>query len=52
MPVVVVDIHMPFWPMARFMVKAAFAAIPALIITTLILWILLAVFARGFKNLL
>lgn len=52
MPVVVVDIHMPFWPMVRFMVKAAFAAIPALIITTLILWMLLAVFARGFKNLL
>jgi hypothetical protein len=30
--VIVTDIHMPFWSMVRFMVKWAFAAIPALII--------------------
>ena len=51
MPVVVVDIHMQFWSMVWFMVKATFAAIPALIITTLILWMLLAALTRGFKNL-
>lgn len=31
-PVVVVDIHMRFWSMVVFMVKAALAAIPAMII--------------------
>lgn len=30
--VVVTDVHMPFWSMVVFMVKWAFAAIPALII--------------------
>lgn len=46
-PVVVVDVHMRFWSMVWFMVKAAFAAIPALIITTLIMWALIA-FLSGF----
>jgi len=34
--VVVTDIRMPFWSMVRFMVKWAIAAIPALIILTII----------------
>jgi hypothetical protein len=34
--VVVTDVHMPFWSMVVFMVKWAFAAIPALIILMVI----------------
>jgi hypothetical protein len=34
--VIVTDIKMPFWSMVRFMVKWAIAAIPALIILTII----------------
>ncbi|MDK2779469.1 MAG: hypothetical protein KYX62_17630 [Pseudomonadota bacterium] len=35
-PVVVTDIQMPFWSMVFFMVKAVIAAIPAIIILTII----------------
>lgn len=34
--IVVTDVHMPFWSMVVFMVKWAFAAIPALIILMVI----------------
>lgn len=34
--VIVVDIKMPFWSIVVFMVKAAIAAIPAVIILTLV----------------
>lgn len=46
-PVVVVDIQMRFWSMVVFMVKWAFAAIPALIIIGLIITVL-AMFLKGF----
>ncbi|MFW2373348.1 MAG: hypothetical protein ACN4GM_09530 [Gammaproteobacteria bacterium] len=36
----IVDIKMPFWSMVVFMVKAALASIPALIILTIIFAIL------------
>ena len=38
-PVVITDIHIPFWSMVVFLVKVAIAAIPAI----LILWVLAAV---------
>lgn len=34
--VVVTDIHIPFWSMVVFMVKAAIAAIPAMLILTVV----------------
>lgn len=46
-PVVVVDIQMKFWSMVVFMVKWAFAAIPALIIIALIITAL-TMFLTGF----
>lgn len=46
-PVVVVDIQMRFWSMVVFMVKWAFAAIPALIIIAVIITII-SMFSVGF----
>ena len=37
-PVVVIDIQMNFWSMVGFMVKWAFATIPAILIIMLIVW--------------
>ena len=34
--VAIVDVRMPFWSMVVFMVKAAIAAIPAMIILTML----------------
>lgn len=48
-PVVVVDIQMRFWSMVVFMVKWAFAAIPALIIIALIITAL-TMFLTGFMS--
>ncbi len=48
-PVVVVDIQMKFWSMVVFMVKWAFAAIPALIIIALIITAL-SMFLTGFMS--
>jgi hypothetical protein len=42
--VVVTDIRMPFFSMVIFMVKWAFAAIPALIILSLIWGLIMALF--------
>jgi hypothetical protein len=35
-PIVVTDIHMPFWSMVVFLVKLALAAIPAIVILTIL----------------
>jgi len=40
----IVDIKMPFWSMVIFMVKATVAAIPAMIILTILWFLVLAVF--------
>ena len=45
--VIVTDIKMPFWSMVRFMVKWAIAAIPAILILT-ILGALLSTAITGF----
>jgi hypothetical protein len=42
--VIIKDIQMPFWSMVTFMVKWAFAAIPAIIIVAIIITALIAVF--------
>ena len=44
----IVDIKMPFWSMVMFMVKAAIASIPAIIILTIIFTILSAIFGGIF----
>jgi hypothetical protein len=41
--VVIRDIQMPFWSMVTFMVKWAFAAIPAMIIFAIFVWVLATV---------
>jgi|WetSurMetagenome_2_1015567.scaffolds.fasta_scaffold246647_2 hypothetical protein len=46
--VVVTDIRMPFWSMVTFMVKWAFASIPAIIILSCIFGIIMAVLAALF----
>ena len=46
--VIIKDIQMPFWSMVKFMVKWAFASIPAIIIIALILMILGAVLGGFF----
>lgn len=43
----IVDIQMPFWSMVSFMVKWSIAAIPALIILTLIGVFVVSIFAGG-----
>jgi len=51
--VTIVDVKIPFGSMVVFMVKAAIAAIPAVIILTIIFAILVAVFGGmlvGFGN--
>jgi len=35
-PIVVTDIHMPFWSMVVFLVKLAIAAIPAILILSVL----------------
>ncbi len=40
----IVDIKMPFWSMVVFMVKAALASIPALIILAIVYAIFVAIF--------
>jgi hypothetical protein len=47
--VVVADVHMPFWSMVVFMVKWAFAAIPAMIILALA-GVLIAAVLGGFSG--
>jgi hypothetical protein len=42
--VIIKDIQMPFWSMVTFMVKWAFAAIPAIIIIAIIIAALMGVF--------
>ena len=42
--VIIKDIQMPFWSMVTFMVKWAFAAIPAMIIIGIIIALLLGAF--------
>lgn len=44
----IVDIKMPFWSMVVFMVKAAIASIPAIIILAIIFTILGAIFGGIF----
>ena len=44
----IVDIKMPFWSMVVFMVKAALASIPAVIIVALIFSILSGIFGGIF----
>lgn len=44
-PVVVVDVRMKFWSMVIFMIKLAFASIPAAIVVTVV-WGALALFLR------
>ncbi len=46
--VTVVDIQMPFWSMVVFMVKAAIAAIPAIIILSIFFAIVTAIFTAMF----
>ena len=46
--VIVVDIKMPFWSMVIFMVKAAIAAIPAVIILSLVASVVMTLLAGLF----
>ncbi|CRI63862.1 hypothetical protein [Thiocapsa roseopersicina] len=46
--VTVVDIQMPFWSMVAFMVKAAIASIPAIIILSILFAIVMAIFTAMF----
>ncbi len=46
--VTVVDIQMPFWSMVVFMVKAAIASIPAIIILSVLFAIVMAIFTAMF----
>lgn len=48
--VIIKDIQMPFWSMVTFMVKWAFAAIPAIIIVAIIVTVLAGMFS-GFVGL-
>lgn len=47
--VVIKDIQMPFWSMVTFMVKWAFASIPAMIIVAIIIAVLVGAFS-GFAG--
>jgi len=46
MRVVVTDVHMSFWSMVEFMVKLAFATIPAAIIITMVVLGMIAIAER------
>jgi hypothetical protein len=46
MRVIVTDIHMSFWSMVEFMVKLAFATIPAAIIITMVVLAMIAIAER------
>ena len=46
--VVVTDIRMPFWSMVMFMVKLVFASIPALVIFSTIISLIMAVITMLF----
>ena len=46
--ITVVDIQMPFWSMVVFMVKAAIASIPAIIILSILFAIVMAIFTAMF----
>ncbi len=46
--VVVTDIRMPFWSMVMFMVKLVFAGIPALVIFSTIISLIMAVITMLF----
>ncbi len=46
--VVVTDIRMPFWSMVTFMVKWTFASIPALIILSFVIGLIMAVLTALF----
>lgn len=45
--VIITDIKMPFWSMVVFMVKAAIASIPAVIILVVLSAVLTALVGRG-----
>jgi hypothetical protein len=49
-PIVVTDIHMPFWSMVVFLVKLAIAAIPAILILSILGAILGAIFSGIFAG--
>jgi hypothetical protein len=42
--VIVTDIRMPFWSMVVFMIKWVFASIPAMIVLSLIMSLLMLIF--------
>ncbi|NTW57311.1 MAG: hypothetical protein HGB20_09775 [Chlorobiaceae bacterium] len=46
--VIVTDIRMPFWSMVTFMVKWSFASIPALIILSFVIGLIMAVLTALF----
>ncbi|NMW20916.1 MAG: hypothetical protein HKK67_04650 [Chlorobiaceae bacterium] len=46
--VVVTDIRMPFWSMVMFMVKWVFASIPALVILSVLISLIMAVITTLF----
>jgi hypothetical protein len=46
MRVIVTDIHMSFWSMVEFMVKLAFATMPAAIIITMVVLAMIAIAER------
>jgi len=46
--IVVTDIRMPFWSMVLFMVKWVFASIPALVILSLLISLIMAVITTIF----
>ncbi|NTV98506.1 MAG: hypothetical protein HGA70_05025 [Chlorobiaceae bacterium] len=46
--VVVTDIRMPFWSMVTFMVKWTFASIPAIIILSFVIGIIMAILTAIF----
>jgi hypothetical protein len=50
--VVVTDIRMPFWSMVMFMVKLVFASIPALVIFSMIMSLIMAVITMLFGAML
>jgi len=49
-PVSVVDFDIPFWSMVRFLIKFAFAAIPAAVILTAISSIVFGILSAIFSH--
>ena len=46
--IVIADIDIPFWRLVAIFIKWTFAAIPAAIIVTIIMWLIVGVFAAIF----